>query len=83
VSNLREDSKKTWTSNGSIDHINAGSLQRIADAMELMARGYQELIRERDQYKHWYEHRRDRHEKAERRIIALKGVITRMRKVKA
>jgi hypothetical protein len=38
MATLREASKQKWTSKNTIEHINAGSLQRIADATEAMAK---------------------------------------------
>jgi hypothetical protein len=38
MSTLREESTRDWTGSGSIDHIKAGCLQRIADATEKMAK---------------------------------------------
>lgn len=37
MTTMRDDSKKPWASRGTLDHINSGSLQRIADAMERQA----------------------------------------------
>lgn len=49
--NFREASKLNWSNSDpdsphSLDQINVGSLQRIADACELMAKTYQKLTRE-------------------------------------
>lgn len=48
----REASKKVWNSSdpGRMDEINMGSLQRIADACELMAKNHARLIEERNLY---------------------------------
>lgn len=62
------------------DQIKLGCLQRIADATEAMARWHVELARERDNYKRWYEQEQERRNRAERRIIALRGVITRQKR---
>ena len=50
MADFRGDSREVWTSAKTVEHINAGSLQRIADATELMARRHLDLIRERDEY---------------------------------
>lgn len=80
VANIREASRATWDSRGSIEHINAGSLQRIADATEKMASSYDSMRESRD----WAVKRADEYQsdlkKAHNRISALKGVITKMRK---
>jgi hypothetical protein len=80
MSTCRDASKENWTSNGSIEHINAGSLQRIADAMEKVALNYDRIITE----KRWAEEARDRYmkrlETERHRTAALRGVIRRMKK---
>lgn len=59
--NYREESRKNYgtdTEDGvgiTMDQLNAGSLMRIADATELMARNFLELQADRDKYKRWYE----------------------------
>jgi hypothetical protein len=45
-----------------------------------MAKNYQQLIDDRSMYKKWHEDARRREDKANRRISALQGVITRMKK---
>lgn len=50
---------------------------RIATATEAMAKQKQELINERDNFKAWYEHQRNKHESAARTINTLKGHLTR------
>lgn len=37
------------------DQLKLGCLQRITDATELIAKNYQQLITDRDNYKRWYE----------------------------
>ena len=80
--NLREVSKQNYGSsapNTTFDEIKVGSLQRIADATEMMARRYEELIRERDQYKRWYEDAARQSQERERSITSLRGVITKLK----
>ena len=62
-----------------IDDINTGSLQRIADALEVMEQNYSALIREWDDYERRWRSERAIAEGLERRIRSLKGVITRLR----
>ena len=76
---MRDASKKIWTSANTVEHINCGSLQRIADAVELMARRYSDLITERDVFKERADRRLNSLQKAERRISALRGVITKLK----
>ncbi len=70
--NAREASKQNWTASGTIESINQGSLQRIADACELMAQGHAKLISYRDRYEKWW-----REERAKR--IALEATVTGLR----
>lgn len=65
-----------WT----CDVINTGSLQRIADACELMAKNWQDLVEERDRYKLYYENRKVRCNQLECSNRALRGAITRMKR---
>lgn len=77
---LRRLSKNTWTAcDKTLASINAGSLQRIADATELMARRHTELIRERDNYERYYREAQQRNQQLERRLAAAKGQITKLR----
>ncbi|MEF3068106.1 hypothetical protein, partial [Pandoraea apista] len=82
--NLRDESRKTWTTNGdsapTLEQINMGSLLRIADASEAMAKNHVQLQRDRDMYFNWYEREYEKRLKLERQINALRGVITKMKK---
>jgi hypothetical protein len=80
MSSLRESSKLTWKSSSTVEHINAGSFQRIADACELMAENHHDLVRDRDMYKRWYESSRESGDKLRNSNAALRGVITKLRK---
>lgn len=78
---LRDLSKRTWTSSeNTLESINAGSLQRIADATERMAQRHTELIRERDDYEHRYKAAIAREQRLERQLAASRGQITKLRK---
>lgn len=86
--NLRQQSRDVqWATtddaNPTIEQINAGSLLRIADATEKMSKSVVALEAERDRYKGWYEDEKERRKHAERRIIALKGVVTRTQRTEA
>jgi hypothetical protein len=76
----REHSRKEWTSRDSIESINAGSLQRIADATEKMAGNFIALQNERDRYKGWFQQERSYKEACERQVRSLRGVITKLKK---
>lgn len=78
---LKELSNTNWNSgNQSLDSINAGSLQRIADATEAMASEYNRLIRDLKWYKELAERRYSENERMANRIRSLKGVITKLKK---
>lgn len=68
--------KPTW------EEVRGGALLRIADAVEKVAQRHTALIDERDMYKRWYDRESERRATAERRIAALQGVITRMKKAR-
>jgi len=77
----RSYSRTETTSNElSFEAINAGSLQRIADATEIMAKNHAQLIRERDQYERWYNQEHAKRKALERSITAYKANITRFRR---
>lgn len=78
--NQREASKQNWNSTNTVMDINSGSLQRIADATEKMASSYDNLRNDRDLYKKWYEEGNENRNKLERKISALRGVITKLKK---
>ena len=80
--NFRESSRNDWTRPGGATPEDAklGCLQRIADATELMAKDHAKLIRELDcaekSRKSWMES----YDRSTRRITALRGVITKLKK---
>ena len=80
----REASKIDWGSKAHdcYDQIKLGSLLRIADATELMAKNYRQLIEERDQYKKRYEESLEGGNHLRLRIAALQGVVTKMKRQK-
>lgn len=79
----RQWSKREWYATDgepTDERINVGSLQRIADACELMARNHALLVNERDMYKRWHEDAIRQRDHAYRRVNSLKGVVTRLKK---
>lgn len=78
----REASKQEWTTRDNLESINAGSLQRIADAVEKMAGNYTSLQNDRDMYQRWFREEKALKEKLQLRVSALQGVITRMKKAR-
>ena len=79
MDDFRLASRKVWTSADTVEHIDAGSLQRIADATELMARRHLDLIRERDEYERRCKAAVARELALERKLSAAKGQITKLR----
>ena len=78
--NMREASKHVWTSNNTVEQINCGSFQRIADACEVMAHNHAALIAERDQAISAQNYWREMSAYKDLRIAALKGQITKLKK---
>jgi hypothetical protein len=79
----REESRKDWYREEGLpttDQLKLGCLQRIADATETMARRYSDLLYERDDYKKRYEGACLHNDASNRRIAALRGVITKLKK---
>jgi hypothetical protein len=78
-------SRSKWTSTGvSIESIpnqvKIGSLQRIAAACEKISDGLNSVIRERDQYKRWYEQERKSHVLLQKQISTLRGQVTKLKR---
>ena len=80
MATMKDVSRQEWNGERTKEDINAGSLQRIADATEKMAQSYVALIEERDRYQRWYEIRGERVSRLERSNSALRGVITKLKK---
>jgi hypothetical protein len=80
MSTFREASKKVWTSADTVEHINAGSLQRIADACEKMALRHTELIDSRDRYVRLLTNCQAERDALRKQVSALRGVITKLRR---
>jgi len=76
----RESSRMDWLGARDVEHINIGSLQRIADAAEKMAESYTALIRERDYLKAQKKRLSDWNDSLTRSNAALRGVITKLKK---
>ena len=80
---FRKESRKDWHTTAvtlSNDQLKLGSLQRIADAVELMARSHATLISERDLYKRWHEEERAKTHRLRRVNAGLRGHIKRMKR---
>jgi hypothetical protein len=66
-----------------LEQLNAGSFQRIADATEKMAGNYIKLQNERDWYERYYKQEKEATARMSKRIAALQGVINRYKKTGA
>lgn len=80
MTDTRQDSVKTWVSDGTLESINSGSLQRIADAAEKMALRYTELIDARNGFERWYIAGQAEQLSLKRKLTAAKGQITKLKK---
>ena len=80
---LREASKSEFSLRGHLpttDELNAGSLQRIADACEKMAVRYDEMVRRCEEYKSAMEYAKAERDALDRHARSLRGVITRLKR---
>lgn len=64
----------------SFDDLKVGCLQRIADGIEKMAANHDALVRDRDFYKTQCEQYRAGNDRLFRRVAALRGTITKMKR---
>lgn len=82
MANLRELSKQNFESaqGNTLEAISTGSLQRIADATELMAKDYSRMQTDLKFYKDKYLQKCKEIENLENRIAAYKGVVTKLKK---
>jgi hypothetical protein len=89
MTTLREASKGNFNTNftganpnGGVtfQEIQAGCIQRIADAIELTAKNYLRLQSDLEYYKRRSEELQARNKILERRIAAQKGLVTKLKK---
>lgn len=78
----RQASKREWTSLDTEADINSGSLQRIADATEIMAGNYVRLQNDLELYKKWYSEEVRKTNKLLRSINAYRGIFNKKKKKK-
>lgn len=79
----RKESRTDWGSYEkgiTLEQVNTGSLLRIADATELMAKNHEQLVQLKEYYERRYNEERQRADKLERQVRGYKGVISRMKK---
>lgn len=82
--NQREASKKNWGlfskgESATIEEINAGSLQRIADATEILTSKHVQMSKDLDWYKKKYDEHGEEIKALRKLNSSYKGVITRMK----
>lgn len=80
--NAREESRQNWTGSSTVESINSGSLQRIADAAELMAKNYIALQARAESAERSANYWREQYEKKVHQVRALRGVVTKLRKTR-
>lgn len=79
----REQSRTSWGTEATsltLEQLNAGAILRIADATEKMATNHVKLQNDYDYMRKDRDRYRERAERAERKITAMKGVITKLKK---
>lgn len=62
------------------ERLQLGAILRIADATEAMAKNWRQLVAERDEAVASRDRALAREDKLDRRVAALRGVITRMKR---
>jgi hypothetical protein len=77
MATFRDQSKAQYSATHPtpLDQINAGSLQRIADACELMSKDYANLLSQREQYKQWWYDAKAERDAAYKTVIGLRGQV--------
>ena len=90
---FKDESRKNWCTrrpddqgeawNISPDQAKFGAILRIADACELMAKNHDELVLQRDLFRDALQEKITAIIGLERKIAALRGVITKMKKERA
>lgn len=80
---FKEQSKLNWLSRSDLpiseEQLQIGCLQRIADATEVIAKNYNQLLEEVEKYRRWYLDERERREALERSLRTHKGKYTRVK----
>jgi hypothetical protein len=84
--NLRKLSKEEFNlpreGNPTLEEVRTSCLMRIADASETIAKNYNALLAERDQYEKWFREEQNAKAILIKRVSALKGVITKLKNKK-
>jgi len=79
---MREESKKEYSHNipSCIEAINTGSLQRIADATEAMAKNFIQMQKDLNYYRNRLDEKSGESDMWYRKYCAMKGVVTKLKK---
>lgn len=85
IKTFKDQSRGNWhneknQTSATFEQINTGSLQRIADATEAIAKYHVKLIKDRDMYEKLYKEYFSFYQKECKRTAALRGVITKLKK---
>ena len=80
----RKASRMTWMvgsdeAGPACEQINTGSLQRIADACEAMAKNHITLMNERDRFERWYREAEKKCARKDKQIAAYRGIVKRLK----
>lgn len=76
---FKDRSRENWDGDPDLQHINAGSLQRIADGVEKMAQNHDSLLRAKKSAEDGRDYWQKEAEQRDRRIRSLRGYITRLK----
>lgn len=82
---LRELSKQQFSSNAkpSLEDINTGCLQRIADAIEVMSTSYSVIINDRNYYQERLKQEQSCTKRMANQIRGLKAAITKLKNLQS
>lgn len=79
---LKEASRSSYLvpeQGATLEHVKIGLLQRMADATEAMAKEHNELLRQKDLYRRWYEEERGKVASLQKTVSNLRGQITKLK----
>jgi hypothetical protein len=81
----KKESRRDWFQSGAAENLTTaelslGCFQRIADATELMAKRHQELMAQKERAEQSRDYWRDEHDHMGRKLIAMRGQITKLKK---
>ena len=77
---LRDSSKQEWCGGNNLDQINAGSFQRMADAIEKVAAPHREALDSARRFEEYWRRAQEEVARLRRSAAALRGQITKLKK---